>query len=386
MTSTRERRQQLIELAKSRRAAGSSSGAEATTDPIPALPISVVLAEGPENRGDKKRKRLVKASITVVTIDEESSGSPLVQWRKRGTEVPEKNAIPSPQAQASPARPPSPPPLPSPLPIGPPPPPQATGSGVTRSDGTSRLPTSPCPQDSATTTKGGGESSLQASGLSAEGLSRVIRLTKQLIQGRELVKWSASEVDLHLARQMVLSLEFSTQHRRLEKLEGKMNELLNQKESLQSDYEALQNTNGMLKDMLEEAKKGRALQIQETIKTEMLMGDAITALDADLLETTGRTLQLETENTFLCQQLANMVEVLAAKEQKLKDAEFANATLITEKVALENEKTQLWEEAVDTFADEFDLALEQVKCVFPEANYSQFAMDFEVVDGKIVRP
>jgi len=34
----------------------------------------------------------------------------------------------------------------------------------------------------------------------------------------------------------------------------------------------------------------------------------------------------------------------------------------------------------------FDLALEQVKCVFPEANYSQFAMDFEVVDGKIVRP
>jgi len=108
-------------------------------------------------------------------------------------------------------------------------------------------------------------------------------------------------VDLHLARQMVLSLEFSTQHRRLEKLEGKMNELLNQKESLQSDYEALQNTNGMLKDMLEEAKKGRALQIQETIKTEMLMGDAITALDADLLETTGRTLQLETENAFMCQ-------------------------------------------------------------------------------------
>jgi len=53
---------------------------------------------------------------------------------------------------------------------------------------------------------------------------------------------------------------------------------------------------------------------------------------------------------------------------------------------LENEKTKLWEEAADTFADGFDLALEQVKCVFPKANYSQFAMDFEVVDGKIVRP
>jgi len=50
-------------------------------------------------------------------------------------------------------------------------------------------------------------------------------LTKQLLQNRELVKWSASEVDLHLACQMVLSLEFSTQHRRLEKLEGKMSEL-----------------------------------------------------------------------------------------------------------------------------------------------------------------
>jgi len=79
----------------------------------------------------------------------------------------------------------------------------------------------------------------------------------------------------------------------------------------------------MLKDMLEEAKKGRALQVQETIKAEMLMGDAIAALDADLLETTGRTLQLETENTFLRQQLAK--DHLSAKDQKLKDAESANA-------------------------------------------------------------
>jgi len=163
-------------------------------------------------------------------------------------------------------------------------------------------------------------------------------LTKQLIQARELVKWSASEVDLHLARQMVLSLEFSTQHRRLEKLEGKMNELLNQKESLQSDYEALQNTNSMLKDMLEEAKKGRALQVQETIKTEMLMGDAIAALDADLLETTGRTIQLEAENAFMRQQNANMAEAFAASDRKLKEAESAIATLTTEKVVLETDK------------------------------------------------
>jgi len=192
---------------------------------------------------------------------------------------------------------------------------------------------------------------------------------------------------------MVLSLEFSTQHRRLEKLEGRMSELLNQKESLQSDYEALQSTNDMLKGMMEEAKRSRALQVQETIKTEMLMRDAVAALDADLLETTGRAIQLEVENAFLRQQLANMAEALAANDQKLKEAESANATRITEKVVLEtdkveleNEKAKLWEEAADTFADGFDLALEQVKCVFPEADYSQFAMDFEVVDGKIVRP
>ena len=200
-------------------------------------------------------------------------------------------------------------------------------------------------------------------------------------------------MDLHLACQMVLSLEFSTQHRRLEKLEGRMSELLNQKESLQSDYEALQSTNDMLKGMMEEAKRSRALQVQETIKTEMLMRDAVAALDADLLETTGRAIQLEVENAFLRQQLANMAEALAANDQKLKEAESANATRITEKVVLEtdkveleNEKAKLWEEAADTFADGFDLALEQVKCVFPEADYSQFAMDFEVVDGKIVRP
>jgi len=78
---------------------------------------------------------------------------------------------------------------------------------------------------------------------------------------------------------MVLSLEFSTQHRRLEKLEGKVKELLSQQESLRNDYEALQDTNGMLKDMLEESKMARVQQVQETIKTEMLMGDAVTALD-----------------------------------------------------------------------------------------------------------
>jgi len=207
-------------------------------------------------------------------------------------------------------------------------------------------------------------------------------------------------VDLHLACQLVLSLEFSTQHRRIEKLEGKMGELINQKESLQSNYEALQSTDDMLRGMVEEAKRGRALQVQETIKTEMLMGDAVAALDADMAKTTGRAIQLEAENAFLRQHISNLAEALAANERrandqgsKLKEAESTIATLVTEKVVLETdkaeleaEKTKLWEEAADTFAEGIDLALEQVKCVFPDADCSQFAIDFEVVDGQIICP
>jgi len=132
----------------------------------------------------------------------------------------------------------------------------------------------------------------------------------------------------------------------------------------------------------------------------MLMGDAVAALDVDLVETTSRAIQLEAENAFLRQQIANLAEALAANERrandqgsKLKEAQSTIATLVTEKVVLETDKaeleaerTKLWEEADDTFAEGFDLALEQVKCVFPEADYSQFAMDFEVVDDEIVRP
>ncbi|XP_068474901.1 uncharacterized protein [Phaseolus vulgaris] len=192
---------------------------------------------------------------------------------------------------------------------------------------------------------------------------------------------------------MVLSLEFSTQHRCLEKLEGKVKELLGQQESLQSDYEALQDTNGMLKDMLEETKLARIQQVQETIKTEMLMGDDVAALDSELLETTGKAIQLEAENVYMRQQNANWAEALAASDQKLKEDESAIATLTTEKVVLETdkagfeaEKAKLWEEAADTFAEGFDFALEQLKCVFPEVDRSQLSIEFEVVDGKVVRP
>ena len=183
-----------------------------------------------------------------------------------------------------------------------------------------------------------------------------------------------------------------------------MGELHDQNESLQSDYEALQNANGLLRNMVEENKRGHTLQVQEAIKTEMMMGDVVAALDAELVETAGKAIQLDAENAFLHQQIANLAEALAANERraddqvsKLKEAESTIATLTTKKVVLETdkaelkaeleaEKTKLWEEAADTFAEGFDLALEQAKCVFPEADCCQFVIDFEVVDGKIIRP
>ena len=102
---------------------------------------------------------------------------------------------------------------------------------------------------------------------------------------------------------------------------------------------------------------------------------------------------LEAENVYMRQHNANLAEALAASDQKLKEAESAIATLTTEKVVLETdkagfkaEKAKLWEEAADTFAEGFDFALEQLKCAFPEVDRSQLSIEFEVVDGKVVRP
>ena len=53
----------------------------------------------------------MKAPTTVISIEEESSGSPLVQRRKRGTEGLEGDATLIPQGQASPVHSPSPAPL-----------------------------------------------------------------------------------------------------------------------------------------------------------------------------------------------------------------------------------------------------------------------------------
>ncbi|XP_068504669.1 predicted GPI-anchored protein 58 [Phaseolus vulgaris] len=261
ITSSKERCQKLIKLAKSRRAARSSSGTEATaeasSEPISASPLSFAPAEGPETKGEKKRKRLVKAPTTVASTEGESSGSPLAQRKRRGAEVggssaprpegAEGDATPTLPAQTSPTRPPSPAPLPSLPPTSEPLtlPSQTAGSGAARSEGT---------------------------------------LTPQP---------------------------------------------------------------------------------HHVLKTPPPRPRVVVRVPSE-------------------PQIANLVEALAANEKraddqgsKLKEAESTIATLTTEKVVLETdkaeleaEKTKLWEEAADTFAEGFDLALEQVKCVFPEADYS----------------
>jgi len=92
MTSGKDRRKALLELAQTRGAKGTGSSSS-TTEPIAAPPLSVALAEGPEP--ERKRGRLVKAFPTTVAVaaeptpstEEESSGSPLIHRKRKHKEV-----------------------------------------------------------------------------------------------------------------------------------------------------------------------------------------------------------------------------------------------------------------------------------------------------------
>ena len=86
-----------------------------------------------------------------------------------------------------------------------------------------------------------------------------------------LLEWSGDEVDMHLARQMVLSLEFSTQQRKQLALEKRVKELEHDQESLQSYFEAAQGSVDLMRGMVEKARREYLAQVQETIKTEILM-------------------------------------------------------------------------------------------------------------------
>jgi len=92
MTSGKDRRRALLELARTRGAKGTSSSSS-TTEPIAAPPLSVAPAEGPEP--EKKRRRLVKAFPATVAVvaaptpstEEENSGSPLIHRKRKHQEV-----------------------------------------------------------------------------------------------------------------------------------------------------------------------------------------------------------------------------------------------------------------------------------------------------------
>jgi len=79
-------------------------------------------------------------------------------------------------------------------------------------------------------------------------------LVRQLLRSRELVEWNGDEVDMHLAKQIVLSLEFSTQHRKQLALERRVKELEHDKETLQSDFEAAQESTALLRGMVEKSR------------------------------------------------------------------------------------------------------------------------------------
>ena len=88
---------------------------------------------------------------------------------------------------------------------------------------------------------------------------------------------------MHLAKQIVLSLEFSTQHRKQLILEKRIKELEHDKESLQSDFEAAQGSVDLMRGMVEKSRGEYLAQVQETIKTEILMGQAINSLDCEVV-------------------------------------------------------------------------------------------------------
>ena len=220
---------------------------------------------------------------------------------------------------------------------------------------------------------------------------------------------------MHLAKQIVLSLEFSTQHRKQLVLEKRVKELEHDKESLQSDFEATQGSVDLMRDMVEKSRKEYLSQVQETIKTEILMGQAVNALDNEVVELRSKVINLEAETSSLRQlnsqlagdlkstkeeatdggkKLEKAVKVeLAEAKGKLGEAASSIASLTTEKNALETSKQELEVEnaelmnvGADALTEGFELALEQIRCVLPDLDLTQFSIYHEVVDGKLIPP
>ena len=224
---------------------------------------------------------------------------------------------------------------------------------------------------------------------------------------------------MHLAKQIVLSLEFFTQHRKQLVLEKRIKELEHDKDSLQSDFEAAQGSVDLMRDMVEKSRKEYLSQVQETIKTEILMGHAVNTLDSEVVELRSKVINLEAETSSLRQLNSQLVEDLkSTKEEateggrklekavdelsatkvelveakgKLGEAVSSIASLTVEKNALESSKqkleadnAELMNVGADALADGFELAFEQIRCVLPDVDQSQFSIYHKVVDGKLI--
>ncbi|XP_068504472.1 uncharacterized protein [Phaseolus vulgaris] len=91
--------------------------------------------------------------------------------------------------------------------------------------------------------------------------------------------------------------------------------------------------------------------------------------------------------------LEEVVGKLSEAKGQLEEAASSLAALTTEKNAaeaskqkLEAEKADLMNVGADALTDGFELALEQIRCVLPDLDLSQFNIYHEVVDGKLTPP
>ncbi|XP_068498341.1 formin-like protein 16 [Phaseolus vulgaris] len=324
--SGKDKRKALLELAKLRGAKGTGSSSS-TTEPIAVPPLSVAPAEGPKQ--GRKRRKLVKAfpssaAAAAPSTEEESSGSPLIH-RKRKLPAAEEGSPPPPSTQPAPKPTclPSPCQQPSPAsqPSSPPPAGQSLGPSAPPAGGASAHP-------------GGLPLPLPTSTATAECA-----------------------------------------------LEKRVKELEHDKESLRSDFEAAQGFVDLMRGMVERARREYLAQVQETIKTEILMGQTVNSLDCEVVQLRAETSYLRQLNSQLVGELESTKEAAAAGEKKLEEvvgklseakgqleeAASSHAALTTEKNAaeaskqkLEAEKADLMNVGVDALTDGFELALEQI--------------------------
>ncbi|XP_068474202.1 uncharacterized protein [Phaseolus vulgaris] len=102
----------------------------------------------------------------------------------------------------------------------------------------------------------------------------------------------------------------SKKHRKQKALEKRVKELEHDNESLHSDLEAAQGSVELMRGMVEKARREYLLQVQETIKMEILMGQTVGPLDWKVAE-------LQAENSSLLER-SQMVEELEAENSSLR--------------------------------------------------------------------